>query len=195
MRPAEKRATYEDLLRLGEDVRAEILDGEILEKAAPLPEHGFVQNSFGSVVGSPFGHGDGGGPGGWWILTEVEVRLSARDVVRPDVVGFRRERLPSPWGMRPIDVVPDWICEILSPSNASRDRVRKRRLYARSGVAHYWIVDPADRTLEALRLEGKNWIELGVYDDEDTARIPPFDAIELIVARLFPPRTAPPAEP
>ena len=86
---------------------------------------------------------------------------------------------------------PDWVCEVISPSNAAQDRVRKRRLYAAHGVPFYWIVDPASRTLEALRLvttgDHVEWNEIGVYDDTSIARIAPFDAIELDVGRLFPP--------
>ena len=129
-----KRATYDDLLAFPEDVRAELIAGEIFH----LP----------SVL----------------------------------------DRLPSPWGRRPIDVVPDWICEVLSPSNEAHDRVKKRRLYAASGVPFYWLIDPAARTLEALRLADGTWVDAGSFDDEARAAIPPFDAIELEVGRLFPPR-------
>lgn len=38
---------------------------------------------------------------------------------------------------------PDWIIEIVSPSNASHDYIRKLNLYADAGVREYWIVDPA----------------------------------------------------
>ena len=44
--------------------------------------------------------------------------------------------------------------------------------------------------LEALSLRDGAWLELGVYGDESTARIPPFDAIELEIGRLFLPRDA-----
>jgi Uma2 family endonuclease len=106
--------------------------------------------------------------------------------------GWRRERLDDPWEQRPIDVVPDWICEILSPSNVAQDRVTKRALYAEHGVAFYWIVDPLARTLEALRLEDGRWVDAGAFDDRAIARVAPFEAIELEVGRLFPPppRTA-----
>jgi len=92
--------------------------------------------------------------------------------------------------MRPIDVTPDWICEVISPSNASNDRVNKRRLYATHAVPFYWIVDPEERTLEALRFDAMSnvWVETGSYDDASVARIAPFEAIELEVGRLFPPK-------
>ncbi|MFO0645145.1 MAG: Uma2 family endonuclease [Polyangiales bacterium] len=52
------------------------------------------------------------------------------------------------------DTVPDWICEVLSPSTEVHDRARRRHAYARAGVEHAWLVDPIGRTLEAFRREG-----------------------------------------
>jgi len=87
-------------------------------------------------------------------------------------------------------VRPDCICEILSPSNAATDRVKKRRLYAEHGVPHYWLVDPFARTLEALRLQDGGWVDAGSHDDSSVARVPPFDEVEIPVGRLFPPEGA-----
>jgi Uma2 family endonuclease len=188
---APKLATYADLLGLPEDVRAEVLAGEVVTSPAPLPRHSNVQSAASWSIGGPFHHDDGrGGPGGWWIFVEVDVALSRHDIVRPDLSGWRRARLPKPGKTRPIEVVPDWVCEILSPTSAARDRVHKRNLYARAGIAHYWLIDPEARVLEALALRDGAWLELGVYDDASTARIPPFDAIELEIGRLFLPRDA-----
>jgi Uma2 family endonuclease len=96
-----------------------------------------------------------------------------------------------------MSVVPDWVCEVLSPSKPAHDRVWKRRAYAARGVEHYWIGDPAARTLEALRLDGESsqWHETGAYDDQILARIAPFEAVELAVGRLFPPPPRVPPEP
>ncbi len=99
MDPAKKHASYDDLLALSEDVRAEILSGEIVSTPGPLPEHGWVQRTVGRFIGGPFGDDDDyGGPGGWWILPEVDIQFSEHDIVRPDLSGWLRERLPSPWG-------------------------------------------------------------------------------------------------
>ncbi|WP_394824290.1 Uma2 family endonuclease [Pendulispora albinea] len=186
---ARRPATYADLLALPEDVRAEIIDGHIVTMPGALPRHSKSQRAIGSFIGRPFDDDDGsGGPGGWWIFLEIDIQLGP-NVVRPDLAGWRRERLPDPGDVRPILVAPDWICEILSPSNTAHDRVTKRRIYARHQVRHYWIVDPIARTLETLTLEGERWVDAGTFDDSETARVPPFEAVELPIGRLFLPRS------
>lgn len=189
--PQRKLATYADLLALPEDVRGEVLAGELTLSPAPLPRHSKAQGSARRFLGGPFDDDDGrGGPGGWWIFVEVDVALGPHDIVRPDLVGWRRERLPQPGTMRPIQVAPDWVCEVLSPSTAARDRVAKRRLYAQAGIPYYWLIDPELRLLEALALREGVWVELGVFDETASARIAPFDAVELEIGRLFLPKDA-----
>lgn len=174
-------------MALGERVKAELVAGEVVLSPAPRPRHSKSQGALRRFLGGPFDDDDGfGGPGGWWIFVEVDVRLGA-DVVRPDLAGWRRERLAVP-DVRPIDVPPDWVCEILSESNAAHDRVTKRRIYAEHGIRHFWLVDPDARTLEALVLEGGRWVDAGSFDDAARARIAPFEAVELDIARLFLPR-------
>lgn len=190
MDAAGRRATYADLSRLGPEVRAEIVAGQISTLPASRPRHSKPLGALRRFIGGPFDDDDGfGGPGGWWIFVEVDVQLG-EDVVRPDLAGWRRERLPEP-DTRPIAVVPDWICEVLSESNEAHDRVTKRALYARSGVEHYWIVDPGARTLEALVLEGGRWVDAGSFDETAVAVIPPFESVELPIGRLFLPRHLP----
>jgi Uma2 family endonuclease len=191
--PARRFASYADLEALPEGVRGEILGGEIVTQPSARPRHTRTQRILGSVIGKPYDDDDGsGGPGGWWIYIESEVRLG-HDVVRPDLSGWRRERLTDT-DQRPFEVVPDWVCEVLSPSTASRDRVTKRHLYARHGVRHYWVVDPDALTLEALELRDGVWHDGGVFDETATARVAPFEAVEVAVGRLFLPRTSPPED-
>jgi Uma2 family endonuclease len=186
-----KPATYSELLALPGDARAEILAGEIMSSPAPLPRHSKVQRAAGRFLGGPFDDDDGhGGPGGWWIFVEVDVALGPHDIVRPDLAGWRRERLPRPGQERPIEVAPDWVCEVLSPTTAARDRVTKRHLYASAGIPYYWLIDPDTRVLEALAFRDGAWVEIGVYDETAVARTAPFEAVELAVGRLFLPREA-----
>ena len=117
----------------------------------------------------------------------MDVRLEEHQIVRPDMAGWLRDRLSDPWDKRPIDVRPDWVCEVLSPSNAAHDRVTKRHIYARYAVPFYWLIDPQARTLEALQLRDGVWVDAGTFDHTAVARIAPFEAVELELGRLFGP--------
>ncbi len=184
---APKMATYADLLAFPEELRAEVIAGTVVTTPSPLPKHSKTQRALGRFVGGPFDDDDGyGGPGGWWIFIEVDVALGPHDIVRPDLAGWRRERLLDPGEKRPIVEVPDWICEISSPSTFARDRVEKRDLYARSGVGNYWLVDVNARVIEAFTLRDGSWTLAGSFDAKSVnVRIAPFELIELDVARLF----------
>jgi hypothetical protein len=81
-----------------------------------------------------------------------------------------------PRDKRPIEGVPEFVCEILSPSNARYDRLTKTDLYARFGVAFYWLIDPVEATLEAFELRAGAWLRLGGWTRGDAARIRPFRA-------------------
>lgn len=93
--------------------------------------------------------------------------------------------MPMPPDDQRFEVVPDWVCEILSPSTESRDRQIKTPLYAHYAVTFAWLVDPTKRTLEAYRLRSGGWHEIGRFADSDQAAIPPFDAITLDLAGLW----------
>jgi len=99
---AGKLATYDDLLALPEGQRAEVIGGAMITPTSPLPRHGRAQRVVGRIIGGAFDDDDGlGGPGGWWILPEFDARLSPHDIVKPDIAGWRRERLPDPWDIQP----------------------------------------------------------------------------------------------
>lgn len=104
---------------------------------------------------------------------------------RPDVAGWRRSSLPQKPTERPVRARPDWLCEVLSESNASTDSVRKLRLYHRAKVPHYWIVDPATQTLTVFRWAEEGYLNILVAEANERVRAEPFDAIELDVGRLF----------
>jgi len=187
---ARRPATWEDLLATPEDGRKyEILAGTLEALPSPLPGHRFAQGVLVSELHAPF-FGGRGGPGGWWILIEPDIFLGVNDIVSPDLVGWRRERVPAFPATRPITTVPDWIAEVLSPSNERRDRVHKADLYLTAGVPFYWIVDVGERTLEAYQSQQGAWMRLGAWTDGDKPRIAPFEAIELDVGSLFPPPDA-----
>ncbi len=184
-RASARAATWEDLDALPEDVVGEIVDGEILATPRPDLPHTQAASGLGVVIGAPFGFGIGG-PGGWLILDEPRIRFG-EDVRVPDLAGWRRERWVDVPRRGPIPLVPDWICEVLSPSTESEDRTTKLALYARAKVGHVWLVSPGARTLEVLRLEGSRWLLVGSHAGDERVRAEPFDAVELDLAPLWTP--------
>jgi Uma2 family endonuclease len=186
--PIRRDATLEDFFAIPETERFhELIGGDIVRKADPSAEHGGAQAGVVGAVWGPFQRvPGGGGPGGWWIMTEVEVLLASSDqVVRPDVVGWRRETCPERPSGSPVRSRPDWICEVVSPGRANDDTVKKLRLYQRESIAHYWIVDPRDETLTVLRWSADGYVTLARAERGETVRAEPFDAIELAVGTLF----------
>jgi Uma2 family endonuclease len=185
--PVRKPAGWADLAALPEDVKAEVVAGELYTAPRPRPAHGRAQALLAGNLAGPFDLGSGGGPGGWWIVVEPDVQLSEQDVVSPDLAGWRRSRVPDFPTERPVVAVPDWICEVASPSSVRRDRTVKADLYLRSGVPYYWLLDPEERTLEAFEAQEGRWVRLGAWSDGDRAAVAPFDAREMDVGSLFPP--------
>jgi Uma2 family endonuclease len=171
-------ATLADLEALPPSWRGEIIDGTLYAFPRPRPGHARVEGRVYGSLDGPFDSGRGG-PGGWWILPEPGIQLPRAPEFSPDVAGWRRERLPELPEDAPIAVVPDWICEVLSPTTRSYDRVVKRRFYAEIGVEYLWYVDPIDRTLTVSRLAQGQWLELAVHTPDEKVRAAPFEAVEI----------------
>jgi Uma2 family endonuclease len=183
--PALQRlATAADLLALPEERRAEVIRGVIVEQAAPGGAHGGVQVALAGVLFDPFQRGRGG-PGGWWLASEVDIELERHEIYRPDVLGWRRDRVPERPRERVVRVRPDWVCEILSPTNAATDLGPKLITYHRAGIPHYWIVDPEHRALTVFRATDEGYVIVLAAGPEDIVHAPPFDAMELKVSDLF----------
>ena len=180
-------ATVADLLAIPEDERFhEIIDGELVRKAMPSFIHGDAQSALALRIKGPFQRRPGGGsPGGWWIGTEVDIQLAPTHIYRPDVVGWRRDRVPARPTETPVAILPDWICEVLSPSNPGTDRVKKLNFYYQFGVPHYWIVDPMDESLSVFRWTAEGYLLVLAAGREARVHAEPFEAIELPVAALF----------
>jgi Uma2 family endonuclease len=186
-RETSRNAVLADLLAVPEHERFhQIIDGELLRKASPSGPHGRTQSRVATKIGGPYDRRPGGrSPGGWWIVTEVEVEFTERQVYRPDVVGWRRERLPELPSKTPIKVRPDWVCEVLSASNASTDLVTKMRGYHQAGLPHYWVVDPNAATLTVYRWTSEGFLLVLAAAREDRVKPEPFDAVSLLVGTLF----------
>ena len=182
-KPARCRATYEDLCAVPEHLVAELIGGDLYTSPRPASPHARASSRLGTIVTGPFDLGRGG-PGGWVILDEPELHLG-RDVLVPDLAGWRRERMPEMPEVVGFELAPDWVCEVQSPSTAAHDRARKMPVYLRAGVTHLWLIDPLVQTVEVFRSQDARWALLVTLEDETQARIEPFDAIELDLSVLW----------
>lgn len=176
---------YEQLLELPENLVAEIICGEIHTQPRPAGPHAIASSGLGADLLNAYQRGRGG-PGGWWIVDEPEVHF-VRDieVLVPDIAGWRRERLPRIPRDQRFEVAPDWVCEVVAPSSAKKDRTIKPPVYAKYGVAWMWLVDPLARTLEVFALQDGQWVVAGLYKDQDRVGAEPFSEVELQLNDLW----------
>lgn len=181
--PLRRRATYQDILDLPDNLTGQIVDGELVASPQPVVRHQRAASILGMDLGPPFDRGRGG-PGGWWIVDEPELHLE-EDILVPDIGSWRKEKLPVLPDEPYFTFAPDWVCEVLSPSTARIDRIKKLPIYAREGVSHVWLIDPDLQTLEVFRLEGRRWLLLLTAGGDEVVRAEPFDAIELALAGLW----------
>jgi Uma2 family endonuclease len=183
--PAKRRATYQDVIDAPPHMIAEVIDGVLSTQPRPASLHAQAASTLGEELGPPFKRGKGG-PGGWVILDEPELHLGPEpDILVPDLAGWRRERMPVMPDAPFFTLSPDWVCEVLSPSNRRHDRLRKMPVYMREQIAHVWLVDPEAKTLEVFALDGPTFRLLATHGEEERVRAQPFDAIELDLALLW----------
>lgn len=176
---------YAQLEALPANLTGEIINGRLYAQPRPANPHALASSGLGMDIGSAY-HRGRGGPGGWWILDEPEIHfIRDTEVLVPDLAGWRRERMPRLPRDHRIEVVPDWVCEILSPSTAKTDRVIKMPVYASHGVPYLWLVDPLAHTLEVFALREERWTVIGLFQEQDAVSVEPFTDIALELGALW----------
>jgi Uma2 family endonuclease len=173
---AEAVPTFEELWKeienLPEGVTGEILEpGVISTMSRPLAKH---RRAARNCLDALRGLDAGVGGAGWWIEQEPDVRFGNR-TTSPDIAGWRVERCPDPPDGSPITILPDFCCEVLSPSTARKDRSKKLPLYARFGVEWIWIVDPDLQFVEVYQSINGHAVLIDSADGQETKRLAPFD--------------------
>lgn len=82
-------------------------------------------------------------------------------------------------------IAPHWIAEILSPSTARVDRVKKLPIYAKAEVPWVWIIDPVEQTLEVKRLKSDQYSDAALHGGDEKVRVEPFAEIEIDLALIW----------
>jgi Uma2 family endonuclease len=175
-----EHATYEDLLQVPDNMVAELIEGELYASPRPAIPHADATSELLSILRTAFGRR---GAGSWHIFFEPEIQLG-RNVLVPDLAGWRVERLPVMPRTPAIPIVPDWVCEMISPTSGRLDRLKKMPTYARERVGHAWIVDPDLRTLEVFCGEPGGW-QVATHGENEVVRAAPFEEIEIDLALLW----------
>lgn len=178
---------YRQIEALPQGVTGEILEpGVIRAMSRPGGPH---RRSHRRITDSLRGSDIFVGGSGWWFEIEAEIRFLEELLAVPDVSGWRLDVPPSFVDANPIEVVPDFCCEILSPSTARDDRRLKLPLYARAGVGFIWLVDPELRLVEVYCTENQRPFLTLAAKDEDVLKLPPFEG-EIDVGRWWQPQPA-----
>jgi Uma2 family endonuclease len=181
-----KKKTFDELYRtirnLPEGQRGEILvPGELhITMGRPGRKHRRAAQALHVALASRDANVGGTG---WWIELEPEVKLGER-LFDPDLAGWRVERISELPEDNPIAIVPDWCCEVLSPSTAAGDVRTKLPVYVASGVPFVWIIDPVGHLVQVFGAQGDKPVLLVTASDEANASLPPFD-LEIDVRRLW----------
>ena len=176
----EKVWTYENYQSFPDDgMRYEIIEGVLYVSPAPLPLHQYLSQELQFVLNSLRIAGLG-----WVFVAPFDVVLPGGTPVQPDLFFVAKEQRHILTPKR-VDGVPKLIVEITSPSNARHDRVTKLNLYAKAGVAHFWLLDPEERTLEILKLDGVNYMVLAALEPGSRFEHPDFANLVLDIDQLF----------
>lgn len=170
--------TYEDWLSWDEDVRAEIIDGDLYMMAPPTRQHqgilteltrqlaNFLKGKSCKVYPAPFG---------------VKLFENEDTALEPDIVVICDK---SKLNEKGCNGAPDLVVEILSPSTGSRDKVLKFNNYLRAGVREYWIVDPDTKTVSVNVLDNSKYTHYA-YANADTIPVSVLEGCQITLPDVF----------
>ena len=166
-----KSYSEEDYYELGENVRAELIDGQFYDMAAPSIIHQEILSRLHAII---YNYIDAKKGSCRVYPAPFAVKLfdDAKNIVEPDISVICD---PSKLTDRGCSGAPDWIIEIASPTNPRHDYITKLNLYSNAGVREYWIVDPKYKKIYVYNMEADNFsikvfsftdtISAGIYED------------------------------
>jgi Uma2 family endonuclease len=109
------------------------------------------------------------------------------DVVEPDLLFVSNERAPTLLAGEYVTGAPDLLIEIASPETRQRDETIKRRLYERSNVLEYWVVDQEIDVIRVYRRDGERFarpVELS-REGGDVLTSPLFPGLDIPLAQVL----------
>jgi Uma2 family endonuclease len=146
---AKKQYTYEDYEKLPEGAPYQLIGGELVMTPSPVPYHQIILRKIGFELVKFVEERKLGEV----IYAPMDVYLSETETYQPDIIFISNERL-NIIGDKKIEAAPDLVIEILSESTAYYDLRHKKRVYEKTGVKEYWIVDPMEKGIEVYENVG-----------------------------------------
>jgi len=185
--PIKKQWTYTELAALDNEVRYEMYDGELIEMTAPKLKHQRLLRRLLKRMETIVENGDLGE----LYMPPHDLYISETTFFEPDLSFVRRERFADETIERGDDACliapPDLVIEVISPSTARNDRVKKFSAYAKFGVRHYWLFEPEEKTLIAYVLMNGLFTAEASLTEEDAFAPSLFPGVTINLAELFEP--------
>lgn len=174
------KLTHEDYAKIPSETgfTLQLIDGLLVREPTPTYQHQRVSRRLLQILITYFAEVD---PAGEIFSAPLDVYLNEYTVVQPDLLYLPGTR---PARNNPVDSLPELVVEILSPSTARTDRVKKLNSYQQAGVLHYWIVDPHDALIETYQLQDDNYVSIARFADEEFNH-PSFPGLVFDLAALF----------
>ncbi len=172
--------TYEDYLKLPDDKRYELIEGELIMTPSPVPMHQrivgklffaiksfLIKNNFGEVFIAP-----------------LDVYFDDENVVQPDIIFISNDRKEIIKDKN-IQGAPDLVIEILSEATAYRDLIIKKKVYEKYGVKECWIVAPEHKVVEIYFLKNGQFSTLKTYNEKDTLESEVIAGLKINLNEIF----------
>ena len=180
--PAKSHQDYLTAVGEHDTLRVEYLNGDIVMTPARSPHHQIIVTNLLLLLGH---HAMQNGLG-LVLPAPLDVVLSKEaQIAQPDLIFIAKERAPKLVTRAAITGAPDLVLEIISPSTARADRKIKPPLYAKHGVAEFWLVDPEDQSVEVFVLDGETYRVAGIYLAGDIIEAGRFVDAKIAINSIF----------
>lgn len=173
---------YLDAVEQYPNLRIEYLEGTLVMSPSPVPNHQRVLRELFKALNHFVSAHQLGEL--LWAPLDVELAPQSR-IVEPDLIFIAQDRVAELVGAKQVTGAPDLIVEILSLATARIDRIVKLPLYARSGVAEYWIVDLEEQAVEVYLLDRETYRVAGIFLSGDTITVGCFANARIAVDQIF----------
>ena len=176
---AEIKFTYEDYAHMSEDKRCELIEGEFFMTPSPITIHQRISKRI-ELALCKFVEGNNLGE---IFHALFDIVLSDENVVQPDILFISKERSQI-ITEKNVQGSPDLVVEIISPATEHRDRVTKRKLYAKYDVREFWLVDPQSKTIEVMPAGKAGFKTVHIYQRDEVLKSPLLEGIEIPLSEV-----------